>query len=55
MNGTLINETDLINIKHWVSKIEGLENLKVFTNLTFEENRKLEKTKKKLFKLIKNL
>lgn len=55
MNNIVIKETDLINIKHYVYKIEGLESLKSFSKLTSEEELKLIKTQKKLFKLIKTL
>lgn len=55
MNGTLINEMTLIKLKSLVYKIEGLESLQVFSKLTTEEENKLNKNRKKLNKLIKNL
>lgn len=55
MNGTLINEMTLIKLKSLVYKIEGLESLQIFSKLTPEEENKLNKNRKKLNKLIKNL
>jgi len=42
-------------LKDKVDTIEGLESLKLFSKLTIEEERKLIKTQRKLFKLIKTL